>query len=461
MDITSSAYLQGNWGPVHDELDAADLKVTGELPRDLAGTFLRIGPNTQFPPIGRYHYFDGDGMVHAVRIAEGRASYKNRWVRTKGFELEREAGRALWTGFAEPPNLENPPHGMMYKNVANTAFVEHQRRLLALWEGGAPHELRLTDLATVGAIDFDGRLEGPFTAHPKVDPATGEMMFFGYHLWMPVIKYGVIAPSGKIAHYVDIPLEVPVMMHDFAVTEHYTIILDLPLTFRMERIEQGKPPLGFEQERPSRFGILPRHGDASLIRWFELPPCFIFHVFNAYEEGSSVVLVASRASGADVMGSAEAGTFEDEGARTTRFTFNLETGAAREERLDDAPADFPRIDDRHAGRKTRHGHAVRFLANAKLPYADAVIRYDFDRNRSETHVFGPNRFGGEMVFAPRVGKTADDDGYLLGFVHDEGTGQSELLVLDAREVSRGPVARVAMPRRVPYGFHSHWTAATG
>jgi carotenoid cleavage dioxygenase len=458
MDITSNAYLQGNFGPVHDEIDAADLKVTGELPRDLAGTFLRIGPNAQFPPLGRYHYFDGDGMVHAVRIEEGRASYRNRWVRTKGFELERAAGRALWTGFAEPPNLESPPHGMLYKNVANTAFAEHQGRIYATWEGGSPHEIRLPDLATVGIHDFDGRLDGrPFTAHPKVDAVTGEMMFFGYRLWTPMIEYGVVGPSGKIEHQIEIPLEVPVMMHDFAVTEHYTIIMDLPLTFRMERIEQGKAPLAFERERPARFGILPRRGQPSSIRWFELPSCFIFHVFNAYEEGQSVVLVASRLAQTDVMGNDKPRAFEEDGARTTRFRFDLETGSAREERLDDATADFPRIDDRLAGRKHRHGHAVRLLANSTLPYIDAVIRYDFERNHSETHVFGPNRFGGEMVFAPRIGKTAEDDGYLLGFVHDEGTGQSELLVLDAREVSRGPVARVAMPRRVPYGFHAAWS----
>ncbi|MRG93382.1 9-cis-epoxycarotenoid dioxygenase [Polyangium spumosum] len=458
--MVTSAYLEGNWGPVHDELDVSDLHVEGELPKDLRGTFLRIGPNAQFAPIGRYHFFDGDGMVHAVRVEDGRASYQNRWVRTKGFQYEREAGRALWTGFAEPPNVADPPHGMMYKNVANTALAQHASRLYATWEGDAPHEIRLPGLETVGQDDFGGRLDYPFTAHPKVDAVTGEMIFFGYTLWLPYIKYGVIGPDRRLDHYVEIPLDVPVMMHDFAVTEHFSILLHLPYTFRMERMERGQVPLAFEPDRPARFGIMPRRGDASQVRWFELPACFIFHVWNAYEEGSRVVLLASRFAGTDVMGaSPEATKLDYEGGRAWRFTFDLETGEAREEQLDDAQVDFTRIDDRLTGRKNRFGTAAHFARGTEMPFVDGVTRYDFERNRSEKHLFGKNRYGGEMVFAPREGATREDDGYVVGFVHDEGTGQSEMIVLDAREVSRGPVARVRMPRRVPYGFHAAWVPA--
>jgi carotenoid cleavage dioxygenase-like enzyme len=456
MQAVTNAYLEGNWAPVHDELDVGHLAVVGELPEDLAGTFLRIGPNAQFPPIGRYHFFDGDGMVHAVRVEGGRASYRNRWVRTKGFLLEREAGRALWTGFAEPPNLAEPPHGMVYKNAANTALAHHGNRLYATWEGGAPHEIRLPDLETLGQNDFEGRLDYPFTAHPKVDAVTGEMLFFGYTFSTPIIKYGVVLPDGRLDHYIEIPLDVPVMMHDFAVTEHYTIFLDLPYAFRMERYERGEVPLAFEPDRPARFGIMPRRGDASSIRWFELPACFIFHTFNAYEEGSRIVLHASRLARVDVMGAAPATKLGEDGGRVTRFSFDLDTGEAKEERLDDVPADFTRIDDRLTGRKNRWGTAARFLPGMEVPFADGVIRYDFERNTSETLVFGKNRFGGEMVFAPRKGATAEDDGYVVGFVHDEPAGQSEMIVLDAREISRGPVARVVMPRRVPYGFHAAW-----
>ncbi|TKC93665.1 carotenoid oxygenase family protein [Polyangium fumosum] len=475
--MVTSAYLAGNWGPVHDELDVPDLQVIGEIPKDLRGTFLRNGPNAQFAPTGRYHFFDGDGMVHAVRVEDGRASYRNRWVRTKGFAFEREADRALWTGFAEPPNVAEPPHGMIYKNVANTAFALHGSRLHATWEGGAPHEIRLPDLETVGQVDFDGRLDYPFTAHPKVDEVTGEMVFFGYTLWMPYIKYGVVGPDRRLDHYVQIPLDVPVMMHDFAVTEHYTIFLHLPYTFRLERMERGEVPLAFEPDRPSRFGILPRRGDASQMRWFELPACFIFHVWNAYEEGSRVVLLASRLAHTDVMGAPSAQTKGDNGGRAWRFTFDLATGEAKEEQIDDVHADFTRIDDRLTGRKNRFGTAARFVKGSEMPWIDGVVRYDFDKGRSDTHVFGKNRFGGEMVFAPRAGglgaqlrspeqspqastgATTEDDGYVVGFVHDEGTGESEMIVLDAREVGRGPLARVRMPRRVPYGFHAAWVPA--
>jgi carotenoid cleavage dioxygenase len=454
MQAISSAYLEGNWGPVHDELDVPDLKVEGELPRALRGTFLRIGPNAQFPPIGRYHFFDGDGMVHAVRIEDGRARYNNRWARTRGFELEREAGRALWTGFAEPPNIADPPHGMLFKNVANTAFAHHAGHLYALWEGGAPHEIRLPDLATLGQVDFNGHVKGPFTAHPKVDPVTGDMIYFGYMLWSPVVEYGVVGRDGRVDHAAQITLDVPVMMHDFAVTEHFSILMDLPFTFRPERMQQGRPPLGFEPERPARFGILPRRGDASQIRWFELPACYIYHVFNAWEEGSRVVLLACRLQRTDLFdGDADGGA----GARLTRFCFDLETGKATEERLDDELAtDFPRVDDRRAGRPTRHGYAARFEPGASMPLIDGLVRYDLTRGTRETYLYGAHRYGGEVVFAPRHGGTAEDDGYVVGFVHDENTGASEMLVLDARAVEQGPIARVHLPRRVPYGFHAGW-----
>ncbi len=452
MSIGGQAYLEGNWGPVADEISEHELEIEGDLPRDLEGSFLRIGPNPQFQPKGQYHWFDGDGMVHAVRIAEGKASYRNRYVETKGYCLEKEAQKALWTGLLELPQFDHP-HGIR-KNVANTALVWHAGKLLALWEGGEPHELSVPSLSTVGPHSFNGMLSSAFTAHPKVDMKTGEMMFFGYSiLEQPYVRYGVVGPDGAIKHTTGVELEVPVMMHDFAITEHYTIIMDLPLTFRLERMMEGRMPIAFERDRPSRFGIMPRHGEGKQIRWFEAPASYIFHTFGAYEEGSEVVLLASRMSSADGIVGGE--STADQRARAYRYRFDLEKKSCVEEPINDLASDFPRIDDRLMGYKFRFGYAAR-LKEGEMPYVDGVVKYDFEKGSSESYVYGPGRFGGEAVFAPRKGGETEDDGWILSLMHDEGTGQSKLCVLDARSPAKGPVAQVRMPRRVPYGFHAAW-----
>lgn len=197
LDTVDNPYLMGPYAPVDTEIDASDLEVIGEIPDDLNGLYVRNGPNPQHIPAGRYHWFDGDGMLHGVRIAGGKASYRNRYVRTKGFEIEREAGRALWTGLLEPPRFDNP-HGP-FKNAANTALVWHDGRLLALWEGGEPHTIRVPGLETIGPYTYGGKLVSAFTAHPKVDEVTGEMMFFGYSMVQPpFVKYSVVSAAGEL-----------------------------------------------------------------------------------------------------------------------------------------------------------------------------------------------------------------------------------------------------------------------
>lgn len=450
-------YLEGNFAPVRSEITADELKVIGELPPDLSGMFVRNGPNPQFPPMGRYHWFDGDGMLHGVRIHQGKASYRNRYVRTQGFQLEREASGAIWTGLLEPPQTDNP-HGPM-KNTANIALVWHDSRLLALWEGGAPHAVQVPELETKGKYTYNGKLTSAFTAHPKVDPVTGEMMFYGYSLFEPpYLKYSLVSASGDLLWTVPIELPVGVMMHDFAVTQNYTIFMDLPLTFRKERAKRGEPAFMFEKDKPSRFGILPRHGDNSSIRWFETPACFVFHTLNAYEEGDEVVLIACRMSSTDVLGGGYAQDNPDGNIpRLHRWRFNIRTGKVKEERLDETPSEFPRVNEEWLGRKTRYGYTAK-MADSEVPLFEGLIKHDFHSGTSATHAFGAGRYGGEAVFVPRPDGTAEDDGWLLTFVRDEREQISELVVVDAQHLSAEPVARVLMPQRVPYGFHGTWVS---
>jgi carotenoid cleavage dioxygenase len=450
-------YLDGNFAPVHEEITSLDLKVIGQLPGELSGMFVRNGPNPQFQPLGRYHWFDGDGMLHGLRISNGKAQYCNRYVQTKGFNIEREAGHAIWTGIFEPPQPDNP-HGPS-KNTANTALVWHAGQFLALWEGGAPHAIKLPSLETTGPYTYGGKLASAFTAHPKVDPDTGEMMFFGYSLFAPpYLKYSVVSASGELLRTVPIDLPVGVMMHDFAITEHYTIFMDLPITFSMKRMQQGEPALMFERERPSRFGIVPRHGDNSSIRWFETPACYVFHTLNAYEEGSEVVLVACRLKSTNILMSEQTpGETEGDAGRLYQWRFNLNTGSVREEALDDRVSDFPRVNEQWLGRRTQYGYTAK-MALSSMPLFDGLIKYDFNSDTSETHEFGRGRYGGEAVFAPRPGAIAEDDGWLLTFVYDTDEQTSELIVVNAQDVTAEPVARVVLPQRVPYGFHGAWVS---
>jgi carotenoid cleavage dioxygenase len=248
------------------------------------------------------------------------------------------------------------------------------------------------------------------------------------------------------------------MMHDFAITEHYTIFMDLPVTFRMERMQRGEPGLMFESDRPSRFGIVPRHGDNSSIRWFESSPCYVFHTLNAYEEGDEVVLVACRMNSTNILMS-EPTPVENEGdiARLYRWRFNLTTGMVREEVLDDRASEFPRVNEQLLGRPTRYGYTA-WIATPPMPLIHGLIKYDFSNGNSQIHEFGAGRYGGEAVFVPRPGATAEDDGWLITFVHDTVEETSELVVVNAQDVTAEPIARILIPQRVPYGFHGAWVS---
>ncbi|MBD2141054.1 carotenoid oxygenase family protein [Anabaena sp. FACHB-1250] len=450
----ANPYLQGNFAPINTEITTDTLEVIGELPPELSGMFVRNGPNPQRNPIGQYHWFDGDGMLHGVQLHHGKATYKNRYVRTKGWNIEHEAGKAIWTGMLEPPQLDNP-HGIS-KNTANTALVWHNKQLLALWEGGAPHHISIPDLETIGEYTYNDKLVSAFTAHPKVDPVTGEMMFFGYGFRPPYLQYGIVSAQSELLSTVPIEIPMAVMMHDFAITENYSIFMDLPLTFSVERMQRGEPMLMFEKDRPSRFGIIPRHGDNSNIRWFECPSCYVFHTLNAYEAGDEVVLIACRMNSTNVLISND--TYSDplEGIPFLhRWRFNLSTGRVTEEQLDDVPGEFPRVNENLLGRKNQYGYVGK-IVYSQNPLFEGVIKYDFEKGTSQTHEFGKNRHGGESVFVPSPNATAEDAGWLMTFVYDENSQRSELLVINAEDMTSEPIARVIIPQRVPYGFHGTW-----
>ncbi|MFT4572180.1 MAG: carotenoid cleavage dioxygenase-like enzyme [Hyphomicrobiaceae bacterium] len=460
---TPSLFLAGNFAPVSEEHDAPSLEVEGSIPADLRGTFLRIGPNPQFiPDPAAYHWFDGDGMVHGVTFGDQGVSYRNRYVRTQGWQLENEAGRWLWRGVNSPPDFDNP-HGA-FKNVANTAFVQHAGRTLALWEGGKPHEIGVPDLFTIGVADFDGRIKHPFTAHPKVDPVSGEMMTFGYEVvGPPFCNYTVVDRLGNVVHSTVVNIPRAIMMHDFAITEHYTLFFDMPVTFSLDRALRGESAFAWEPEHGSRIGVLPRYGHTADMRWFEVETCSIIHGAAAYEDGNTIVVDAPRFQTQSVFGENDGGDGSDgsdELARMHRWRLDRDSGRV-EEQADpgDLTIEFPRINEARVGRPNRYIYAGRQCEGGTSVRFDGVVKFDRERHETAVHSFGPQTFGGEAVFAPGADGRSEDDGWLVSFVHDEASEESRCVILDARDVEADPVATVRIPWRVPYGFHADWVAA--
>lgn len=455
-----SPFLAGVYAPVDDELEVAELAVTGEIPGALRGTFVRNGPNPMFEPKGRYHIFDGDGMLHAVSLDEGRASYRNRWIRSAGLMAEIGARRALYGGMADAdfPGPDVVGDAGPMKNVANTHVIRHAGRILALWEAGPPTEVT-PELATVGPFDFGGRLLGAMTAHPKIDPDSGELLFFGYSALPPFLRYYVVDAAGELTRHVDLELPAPVMMHDFVVTAEHVVFLDAPAVFDLEGFAAGGEMLSWRPELGARLGVMPRDGDARDVVWCEVDPCYVFHFLNAWTEGSHVHVDACRMEDMDI-GLGDGPPPEGANGRLGRFTVDLGSGTASWEQLDDLPSDFPRIDDRRAGRRHRYGY-VGAITGPSTGFGafDAVVRHDLERGERAVCSFGAGHVVGEPVFAPDPGGTADDDGWLVSFVYDAEHDTSDVVVLDARDVAGGPVARIHMPRRVPFGFHGSWFPA--
>ncbi|MFW6010092.1 MAG: carotenoid oxygenase family protein [Actinomycetota bacterium] len=459
-------YLYGVYAPVHQEIEAEDLEVIGEIPRDLNGIYLRNGPNPRFEAPGRYHWFDGDGMVHAVHLENGQARYRNRWVRTAAFEAESQAGKALWTGVMEKPDA-NPfgnSHGLNLKDSANTDVIFHRGKVLATWYlCGTPYALDPLSLETLGAEDFLGTLVGDVMTHPKVDEHTGELFWFDYGPTPPYMRYGVVGPNGAIEHETPIDLPGPRLPHDLAISDNHAVLMDLPLIQDPEAAKHGRHKIIFERSMPSRFGVIPRKGDGSTIRWFEASPCYIYHVVNAWEEGDELIMDVCRVSRPQPYSGYRSKlgqmlSYLRLDARLWRYRFNLATGQTSEGPVDDANTEFPSVDQRRIGHRSRYAYNVHVSSEETLLF-DGLIRYDNQTGEKQEHHFGPGRWGSEAPFAPRDGSTDEDDGYLVTFVQDEREGRSELVILDASDLTAAPVGRVLLPQRVPLGFHATWIRA--
>jgi len=433
-------HLQGNWAPVEKELSESNLEIRGEIPKDLSGLFVRNG----FNPVSGYsdHWFFGNGMLHGVYLEDGKASYKNRYVRTPYYEDDLNVMSSFGNLAASP---------------ANTHIVNHAGKLLALEETSLPWELN-KELDTIGVEDFEGKLTTAMTAHPRVCPETGEMLFFGYSMMgEPYLNYYRVSKEGKLVQSEAIEIPRPVMMHDWNITRNYVVFMDLPIVSDMDLAVTTGSPFGFKPECGARLGVMPREGNNSDVRWFDIDPCFVFHSFNSFEQGNKIVLYVSRQQEAMVGGFKDIYGGETTVAKLWRWVIDLEKGTVSEEQLDDGACDFPRVNDNKIGLYSDFGYCMQIKTDVEsLTFGENLFKYHLESGKRTDHHLGNNVAGGEPVFAPKPGAKSEDEGWVLSLVHERNSRKSKLVIIDAQAFDQEPVAEVIIPQRVPYGAHGSW-----
>lgn len=433
-------WLQNGYAPVFDELDVFDLETTGHIP-DLNGTYVRNGSN----PRGgdSPHWFLGDGMVHGVRFERGRPVwYRNRWVRTPYFEAGVSFAGGIGAGLVPGPQ----------NSQSNVSAIHHAGRLLTSGEVGGAYQLSPDDLSTLGPHDFDGAVRTSFTAHPKIDPVTGYLHFFGYYFAPPFLTYSVADETGRVLSSQPIEVDRTTMMHSFAITDRDAIFWELPVVFDFRRAVEGPiDAFHWDPSYGSRIGILPLGGDASEIRWVEIPNCYVFHEVNAFRDGDDVVIDVCRH---DRM---FAGERLDASEITVR-RWTVDTSGPelrfRDEVVVDRELELASHDRRFTGRRHRHGWFVSTREHSETTDLGGIASVDFQTGGLSFWDPGPTKHANEALFVP--GGPAEGEGWLLSFVYDHHSRSSELVILDALDVESGPVGTVRMPRRVPHGFHATW-----
>ncbi|CAJ2646831.1 unnamed protein product [Trifolium pratense] len=463
--------LSQNFSPVLNELPPTQCEIiNGTLPPSLNGAYIRNGPNPQFLPRGPYHLFDGDGMLHAVTISNGKATLCSRYVKTYKYKTENEAGYPLFPNVFSGFNslIASAARGSVTAarvitgqynlsngiGLANTSLALFGNRLFALGESDLPYEIKLTengDIETVGRYDFDGKLSMSMTAHPKIDGETGETFAFRYGPIPPFLTYFRFDSNG-VKHN-DVPvfsMTRPSFLHDFAITKKYAVFADIQLGMNPLEMISGGPPVGSDPSKIPRIGILPRYAnDESKIKWFDVPGFNIVHAINAWDEedGKTVTLIAPNVL--SIEHTME--RLELVHPMIEKVKINIETGIITRQPLSTRNLDFAVLNPKFQGKRSRFVYAA--IGNP-MPKISGVVKIDVLKGEEVgCRMYGEGCFGGEPFFVANEDGVEEDDGYLVSYVHDEKKGESRFIVMDAKSPELEIVAEVKLPRRVPYGFH--------
>ncbi|KAI7737090.1 hypothetical protein M8C21_027320 [Ambrosia artemisiifolia] len=469
--------IAGNFSPVPEQPVRHGLPVTGKIPEHIQGVYLRNGANPLFEPTSGHHLFDGDGMVYAVKFDNGAASYACRFTETQRLVQERAIGKPVF------PKAIGELHGhsgiakliLFYARgmcglidhtkgigVANAGLVYFNNRLLAMSEDDLPYHVRVTpsgDLKTAGRYDFGGQLKSTMIAHPKLDPVSGELFALSYDvIQKPYLKYFRFSADGKKSKDVAIDLGKPTMVHDFAITENFVVVPDHQVVFKMSEMITGGSPVVYDKEKVSRFGVLDKYAEnGSGIKWVEVPDCFCFHLWNAWEEPESdeVVVIGSCMTPADSIFNE---CNEELKSVLSEIRLNLKTGKSTRRQIispeNDVNLEAGMVNKNLLGRKSQFA----YLAIAEpWPKVSGFAKVDLSTGETKKFIYGDQKYGGEPLFLPRDASSAEDDGHILAFVHDEKKWESELQIVNAMTMELE--ATVKLPSRVPYGFHGTFISA--
>ena len=457
--FSDNPHLAGNFLPVTREIDQRDLRVvSGRIPSELRGVYMRNGPNPQFKPLSFAYPLDGDGMVHAVYLEGGKARYRNRFVQTAGLATERRAGRAVYGSFSHPTAVDSKlllpsdSRGPI-KNGAFINVIRHGDHILALNEGTNCYELD-AELNTLGLWSAGTGEPIRMGAHNRRHPRTGDLYALQYSSRSTTLQFHRLNPSGLLVGTTSIDLPMPTMVHDFVLTEHNIVLIAGPAVFDVQAAQAGKSMLQWRPDLGMRIAVIPLDGGKP--KWLETDAFFVYHFANGFERGRQIVV--------DYVHHDRFALVDGPVATFRRMTIDPVRGTVAITKFSDEVAEFPRINHLHEALPTRYSYVPTLTDSLKVlapPSAvfNTLVKFDTETGRSTRHDLG-NRIVGEAAFVPRPGGRREDDGYLAAFTYDPVQRKSYFVLLDARQIEENPVAVIEMPQRVPQGLHGNWMAST-
>ncbi len=454
------------------EADVRNIEVEGKIPADLNGAFYRTGPDAQFPLHPGNIPFDGEGHASMWRIQDGRVHYRSRFVRNDRYVAQEKAGRLLFPMYRNP-TLDDPGVRGLSRSTANTHVIHHRNLLLALKEDSPPAALNPFTLETLHPnYTFDGQLQSAsFTAHPKIDSETGDLLGFGYEakgFGSDDVNIFQVTPQGRMVWQAWIKVPYVSLIHDFAVTQRHIVFYVVPMQFDAERIRNGGIHWSWNAGQPTWFGVMRRGGDGKDLRWFRGPERCSTHVMGAWSDGEKVFVdVEMSAYNPFPFIPMRDGSRWDPvkgSSRITRLSVDLANKSVSNYDIEVLYPNYlgglPRQDDRYHTVPYRYG----FLpcpdpesADPSKPAASCWARFDHQTRKATVYRASEGTHLLEAVFAPKSPQAPEGLGYLLGVAtRNQENGRADLLILDAERLQDGPIATVKLPVRAAPQIHGWW-----
>lgn len=463
-----------------NEYDYFIEEIEGEVPKELEGTLFRNGPgllDVQGTPLK--HPFDGDGMICAISfLSNGKVHFRNRFVRTEGYTQEQKEGKMLYRGVfgtEKPGGWFNNLFDLKIKNIANTNVIYWGEKLLALWEAAEPYRLDPKTLETIGIDYLDGVLNSgdSISAHPRFDPASelnkGQPCLVNFSI-KPGLSSKItiyeFASDGSLLCRHSHTVSGFSFIHDFAITPHYCLLLQNPVSFNpfpyMLGLKGAGECVNFHPEKPSKLIIIPRNPSDKNIKVLEIDSGFVFHHINAFEKDNNIYLDSicydSLPQVKPDTDYKETNFDSLDPGQIWRFKINLEKETTEKEILESRCCEFPDLNPNNVGRNYRYlfiGTAHKNQGNAPL---QAILKLDLFTGEKQVHSFAPQGYVGEPNFVPKPNATQEDQGWILVMVYDGDKHRSDIVILDGENIDKEPIATLHLKHHIPYGLHGNWTS---